>query len=212
MIGGIGIIAVVFVVLKLTGVVDWSWWWVLSPLWIGLVIWAIMSAVGLATAGIFSIAGRRSGKRTALCIIGVILLFIATLQNSIGLEYYEWTIHDTAFSILYPLGYYIVIQGSYYWAREKGRSGWWCLMGLLAPIGYIVLMKLRDNGSLIKGIGEGTAGQIETGFTEIPTTDDNRLQKTKRHTTHFCSVCGHKCSESSNYCPSCGNSLIDMNT
>jgi hypothetical protein len=26
---------VVFLVLKLTHTVDWSWWWVTSPLWIG---------------------------------------------------------------------------------------------------------------------------------------------------------------------------------
>jgi hypothetical protein len=34
--GGVGIITVlliVFVTLKLTGLIDWSWWWVLSPLW-----------------------------------------------------------------------------------------------------------------------------------------------------------------------------------
>lgn len=41
--GGIGLgslLAVVFVVLKLTGHIAWSWWWVLSPVWIpvGLVI------------------------------------------------------------------------------------------------------------------------------------------------------------------------------
>ena len=194
-----GIITVVFVVLKLTGVIDWSWWWVLSPLWIGLVIWAIMSAVGIATAGIFSLSSKRGGKRIALCIIGVILLFIATLQTSIGLEYYEWTIHNTAAYILYTLGFY--------WAREKGRNGWWCLMGLLAPIGYIVLMKLRDNSSLIKGIGEGTAGQIDTDFTEITTANDNRLQKAKRHTAHFCSVCGYEVTEKMTYCPNCGKKL-----
>jgi membrane protein YdbS with pleckstrin-like domain len=28
------ILTIVFVVLKLTAVIDWSWWWVLSPLWI----------------------------------------------------------------------------------------------------------------------------------------------------------------------------------
>jgi hypothetical protein len=35
--GGIGlsgVLLVVFVVLKLVGVIAWSWWWVLSPLWI----------------------------------------------------------------------------------------------------------------------------------------------------------------------------------
>lgn len=31
------VILIVFVVLKLTGVVAWSWWWVTSPLWIGFV-------------------------------------------------------------------------------------------------------------------------------------------------------------------------------
>ena len=28
------ILTIIFVVLKLTDVIDWSWWWVLSPLWI----------------------------------------------------------------------------------------------------------------------------------------------------------------------------------
>jgi hypothetical protein len=30
-IGFTGLLTVAFVVLKLTGVIDWSWWWVLSP-------------------------------------------------------------------------------------------------------------------------------------------------------------------------------------
>jgi hypothetical protein len=28
------IICVVFLTLKLSGVIDWSWWWVISPLWL----------------------------------------------------------------------------------------------------------------------------------------------------------------------------------
>lgn len=35
--GGVGIaglLTVAFVVLKLTSVIAWSWWWVLSPIWI----------------------------------------------------------------------------------------------------------------------------------------------------------------------------------
>lgn len=31
----IGILFILFLVLKLTHVIDWSWWWVTSPLWIG---------------------------------------------------------------------------------------------------------------------------------------------------------------------------------
>lgn len=33
-IGFTGLLAVAFIVLKLTHVIDWSWWWVLSPIWI----------------------------------------------------------------------------------------------------------------------------------------------------------------------------------
>jgi len=34
--GLIGVLVVVFIVLKLVGVIAWSWVWVLSPLWIEL--------------------------------------------------------------------------------------------------------------------------------------------------------------------------------
>lgn len=33
-IGFTGLLTIAFVVLKLTGVIAWSWWWVLSPVWI----------------------------------------------------------------------------------------------------------------------------------------------------------------------------------
>jgi len=33
-----GLLAILFIALKLTGVIDWSWVWVLSPLWIGIVV------------------------------------------------------------------------------------------------------------------------------------------------------------------------------
>lgn len=35
--GGIGLLSavfLVFLVLKLTGHIDWSWWWITAPLWI----------------------------------------------------------------------------------------------------------------------------------------------------------------------------------
>lgn len=36
--GFVGLLAVAFIVLKLCGVIDWSWWWVLSPIWISFVV------------------------------------------------------------------------------------------------------------------------------------------------------------------------------
>ena len=33
-----GVLLIVFIVLKLIGVINWSWLWVLSPLWISWII------------------------------------------------------------------------------------------------------------------------------------------------------------------------------
>ncbi len=44
------VIFVVFLVLKLCGVITWSWWWVLSPIWIS---WGIALLV-VAIVAIFS--------------------------------------------------------------------------------------------------------------------------------------------------------------
>lgn len=37
-IGIVGVLTVVFIILKLTDTIDWSWWWVLSPVWIVLIL------------------------------------------------------------------------------------------------------------------------------------------------------------------------------
>ena len=37
-IGFVGLLTVAFVVPKLCGVISWSWWWVLSPIWISAII------------------------------------------------------------------------------------------------------------------------------------------------------------------------------
>jgi hypothetical protein len=45
------VVFVVFLILKLTHVIDWSWWWVTSPIWIslGLAI-IILMIVGIVLA------------------------------------------------------------------------------------------------------------------------------------------------------------------
>jgi hypothetical protein len=37
-IGFTGMLTILFIGLKLTGQITWSWWWVLSPLWISALI------------------------------------------------------------------------------------------------------------------------------------------------------------------------------
>ena len=46
-IGFTGLLTVLFIGLKLTGYIAWSWWWVLSPIWISfsLVLLIILIAV-----------------------------------------------------------------------------------------------------------------------------------------------------------------------
>ena len=47
-IGFPGLLAIVFIILKLTGHITWSWWWVLSPLWISFGLgMSILLIIGL---------------------------------------------------------------------------------------------------------------------------------------------------------------------
>lgn len=43
-IGFAGLLEIVFIVLKLTKVIDWSWWWVTCPLWLP---WAFVIVVAV---------------------------------------------------------------------------------------------------------------------------------------------------------------------
>jgi hypothetical protein len=50
-IGFLGSLALIFITLKLIGIVKWSWWWVLGPIWIPLAI--ILAAVVIWALTIF---------------------------------------------------------------------------------------------------------------------------------------------------------------
>lgn len=75
---------------------------------------------------------KASGKRWALCLGGVIMMWV-------GQE-----IPGEGGIFLVIMGVIAVVWGSYTWAKEKGRSGWWGLLGLTAPIGFLGLMILSD--------------------------------------------------------------------
>ncbi len=44
-IGFFDALAIVFIVLKLLGVIKWSWWWVLSPIWIPIIIVLVLYGI-----------------------------------------------------------------------------------------------------------------------------------------------------------------------
>lgn len=45
-----GLLTIAFIVLKLTGVISWSWLWVLSPIWISTLIGMILVVAAVIVA------------------------------------------------------------------------------------------------------------------------------------------------------------------
>lgn len=64
-IGFTGLLTIVFIVLKLTNVINWSWLWVLSPVWIeiALVIAIILIGLGVTYLIIKPIEKRKYGGK-----------------------------------------------------------------------------------------------------------------------------------------------------
>lgn len=64
--GGIGLgglLFVVFVYLKLSHQIDWSWFWVASPLWIPIGLIAAIALLLLVVAGVADIVENRRMRR-----------------------------------------------------------------------------------------------------------------------------------------------------
>lgn len=49
-IGFFGLLTIVFIVLKLCNVINWSWVWVLSPIWISVIILVVVVIIYLIVA------------------------------------------------------------------------------------------------------------------------------------------------------------------
>lgn len=52
-IGFTGVLTIVFIVLKLLGKITWSWWWVLSPIWISIIFVILILIIYLILASKF---------------------------------------------------------------------------------------------------------------------------------------------------------------
>lgn len=52
-VGVLGLLGIVFVVLKLTGFITWSWWWVTAPFWGPLALALILGF--LAVSGLIAL-------------------------------------------------------------------------------------------------------------------------------------------------------------
>ena len=57
-IGLSGVLGVIFITLKLTGSINWSWWWVLSPFWLP---WAVaLATVLLVLIGVVIVSAAKT--------------------------------------------------------------------------------------------------------------------------------------------------------
>jgi hypothetical protein len=64
-VGFLSLLTLLFIGLKLSNIISWSWWWVLSPLWIPLAIVGIIiliTAVLTIFADIVDNRNRKKGK------------------------------------------------------------------------------------------------------------------------------------------------------
>lgn len=61
-IGVIGLLGVAFVVLKLCKVINWSWWWVTAPFWMGFALALVILLIWLAVV-IFRPSKSRAVRR-----------------------------------------------------------------------------------------------------------------------------------------------------
>ena len=48
--GFTGALTILFIALKLLGFIAWSWWWVLSPIWISILVFLIAACIAIAVA------------------------------------------------------------------------------------------------------------------------------------------------------------------
>jgi hypothetical protein len=60
----LGILGIVFITLKLTGVIDWAWLWVLAPFWIPFAIFfAILIIIAIVYGIWYLVTGRKDKKK-----------------------------------------------------------------------------------------------------------------------------------------------------
>ena len=58
-IGFCGALFLVFLVLKLTGSIAWSWWWVTAPLWIPCALFIVVTVFIFIAAGLTAFVARK---------------------------------------------------------------------------------------------------------------------------------------------------------
>lgn len=78
-IGFLGLLTIVFIVLKLVNVISWSWWWVLAPIWLPLAI-ALIAAGLFFGIGVIQYKIKKRDANMKITLFKSIFPFIDTLE------------------------------------------------------------------------------------------------------------------------------------
>ncbi|MGP8078901.1 MAG: hypothetical protein ACLPVI_00110 [Dehalococcoidales bacterium] len=81
---------------------------------------------------------KKSKHRLALLWFGAILTVSGNLAMELGHP-------DGAVATI--IGVAMATIGCYLWTRDKNRASGFALWGLLAPVGYLVIMSLKDKST-----------------------------------------------------------------
>jgi MFS family permease len=62
-IGFAGLLALLFIGLKLTGHITWSWWWVLSPFWVTALFALVLVVISIITLAVIEVRKVRAHNK-----------------------------------------------------------------------------------------------------------------------------------------------------
>jgi uncharacterized BrkB/YihY/UPF0761 family membrane protein len=66
---------------------------------------------------------------------------LRVLSSAKAIPLFEYLLVGIPLTILFAI---LSVAGCYYWAKYKARNKKWALLGLAAPIGWLILMFLKD--------------------------------------------------------------------
>lgn len=58
-----GLITIVFIILKLCGIIKWSWWWVFCPIWIPMILVILIVIISFLCICIGTAKKSKNGKQ-----------------------------------------------------------------------------------------------------------------------------------------------------
>lgn len=139
------VVFIVFLVLRLTGVIEWSWWWVTAPLWLSILVPIVLDFLGIAVSGAL-LSGAwlvsRDGRKA------IADWHRRHLNWTFVLAYLLWwTIN--LYADVSEIAWWVSLAAAIFWLiisgwvlKQKGRSLWWLL---LAWVGSPLWLRNKRN-------------------------------------------------------------------